>query len=654
MSWLNVAKDLDISLVIAERRGHDSKILDVCEQSPMFQRLVKEQGLDTHTLVFDTRTPYPENPVDDGSLDGLDWVLAFDGTRCLHVWLTTEELAMKIDDEKKETETVDAMTPKKSKKRKKPSFPSVRPLPLLLRESSALLGSPTRTNAMRFCASIVGESVYHNMSPTSQGTFLYFPLGGTEYISDSLWEQLGYSKVSNPVFPPHKPESWMHLIETKSLERAIANLQELEATRGAVPYDLMVTYASVSDTTASVQLRCQGTPILWSQNNKVLALIGGHTDVSFQNYDRLSKISFIGKISHEIRTPLNAICGSLDILSAHMTTAPTDLRESWDVLHAATRQVQTVVDDILDFSALSAGKLRLRKSSFSLHRLLEDVARMHASNAKTKNIHVTVVMPTPPTSFPSDIIADRGRLEQVVSNVLSNALKFTPEDGSVTIKVTRDSSTSSSNNSCTGSHNSSEASADDTVPFTIDVIDTGVGIPRSDWEAIFEDFEQARASDAIIGTGLGLAICSMLVGLHGGRIFVHSSTPHQGTTIRIQLDTPVGTSPEVTPAATTPGAIRIGRALVVDDLKTNRVVLSNLIKRIDPNAGITCAENGQHAVTLVRDQTFDIIFMDVHMPVHDSAEINLPFLSSATYFFTYFFIFWFSLIFFQFISFQNN
>mmetsp|Transcript_28798 Transcript_28798/g.92727 ORF Transcript_28798/g.92727 Transcript_28798/m.92727 type:complete len:438 (-) Transcript_28798:255-1568(-) len=361
----------------------------------------------------------------------------------------------------------------------------------------------------------------------------------------------------------------MHLIEAKSPQRAVANLGQCEASKGAVPYDLRVTYASVCDASAVVHLRCQGAPTLRSaRRERILAFVGSHADISFENSDRLSKISFVGKISHEIRTPLNAVCGSTEMLSAHMAEAPGHLREAWDMLNSATRQVQTAVDDVLDFSSLSAGKPRLRKSSFfSVGKLLDDVARMHASVAKAKGISFTVG-DVPPSS----------------------PLKVVAEDDSLSGKI-----------------------------------DTGVGIPRNDWEAIFEDFQQARASDAIVGTGLGLAICSMLVGLRGGRIFVLECSEARGTTIRIQLEAPAGqedTTPS--PPAARP-SVAVGRALVVDDMKANRVVLSNLIKRIDPQATVVTAETGQHAVALVEEargetdkpKPFDVVFMDVHVPVLD-------------------------------------
>mmetsp|Transcript_9205 Transcript_9205/g.29893 ORF Transcript_9205/g.29893 Transcript_9205/m.29893 type:complete len:305 (-) Transcript_9205:365-1279(-) len=218
---------------------------------------------------------------------------------------------------------------------------------------------------------------------------------------------------------------------------------------------------------------------------------------------------------------------------------------------------------------------------------------------------------------------------QVMSNLLSNAIKFTPEDGTVEVTVVRTTLDTSSG-----------------VHFTLDVSDSGCGIPRSAWERVFEDFRQVRVADSMVGTGLGLSICSLLVGLHGGRIFVFDSDPSRGTTIRVQLDTPVtGVSDDGaerrgdTSAAAAAalgggglggggdghqndgkGGLALGRVLVVDDVKTNRTVLAALLKKVDADAQVHFAENGQAAVSLCLASEFDLIFMDVHMPVMDGIE----------------------------------
>lgn len=572
-----VAESLEMSLLRIRRRGR-TKLLDVVQSSPAFFELTERHGF-SRNIVLDSATACAVSRSEDG-IDGLDWVLSSDGKRCLHVWLKEA-----IGDER----------PAKTARSPRP-----RPLPLLLKEAKALNEDVSTSTCF-----LVGEHVYRLELSSLQGVWLWFPLAQSEFIDDTFWEQLGYDKREHATFPAHEPHSWYSLIEPASLEHALACYRSSEATKGVVPYNVRVTYRRLDD--VRIHLRCQGSAILWSKEGSILAILGSHTDITAENQDQLSKISFIGKISHEIRTPLNALCGSLDMLSDHMAHAPPAARESWDMLHSATQQVRAVVNDVLDFSSLSAGKLHLQRTAFSLHRLLLDVVGMHAANARTGKIALRV--DAMPPDFPPRVFADRNRLGQVVSNVIANALKFTPEHGSVTVVVALVPHDKD--------HNSNS------YHYTIDVVDTGRGVPRVSWETIFEDFEQARPTDAHVGTGLGLPICSMLIGLHGGRISVHDSVIGRGTTIRIQLETPkVLDEPEPDSKSVTKvdnrTKLAIGKVLIVDDMKTNRVVVSALVKRIDPTAEITLADDGQVAVNLVQEgQHFDFILMDVHMPILD-------------------------------------
>lgn len=577
MCFSAVADSLEMSLLRIRRRGR-TKLLDVVESSPAFFELTERHGL-SRNVVLDSSTACVVSGSEDG-IDGLDWVVSSDGKRCLHVWLK---------------EAVGDERPAKAAR-----TAGARPLPLLLKEAKALNDDASTSTCF-----LVGEHVYRLEMPSLQGVWLWFPQAQTEFLDDTFWEQLGYDHREHPTFPAHEPNSWCSLIEPASLEQALACYRSTEATKGVVPYNVRVTYRRLDD--VRTHLRCQGSTILWSKEGSILAMLGSHTDITAENQDQLSKISFIGKISHEIRTPLNALCGSLDMLSDHMANAPPAARESWDMLQSATEQVRAVVNDVLDFSSLSAGKLQLKRTAFSLHRLLLDVVGMHAANARTSKVALRVE--DFPTDFPPHVFADRNRISQVVSNLVANALKFTPENGSVTVVVALVPQDKD--------HNSNS------YHYTIDVVDTGRGVPRASWESIFEDFEQARPTDALVGTGLGLPICSMLVGLHGGRISVHDSVVGRGTTIRIQLETPkVCDQPtpdsEAVPKVDNRTQMAIGKVLIVDDMKTNRVVVSALVKRVDPSADITLADDGQVAVNLVQEgQHFDFILMDVHMPILD-------------------------------------
>jgi hypothetical protein len=253
----------------------------------------------------------------DRGTGGLKWVRTGDNKRVLHAEIVVDG----------------------------PAGHGVRPLPVLLSQVASLSTPDV------FCAWVVGEHAYMSMCPPRDGVWLWFPVANTELINDDFWEQLGYCKDTTPVYPAHLPASWTSLINPTSLQQALNNFGVMESTHGTVAYDLRVLYSKVNEQ-ASVCLRCQGCPIIWSASGKVLALLGCHTDVSAENRDHLTKISFIGKISHEIRTPLNAMCGAFEVLSEHMSDGPPATQDAWAMLSDATRQVFLAIPYLLTHTIL--------------------------------------------------------------------------------------------------------------------------------------------------------------------------------------------------------------------------------------------------------------------------------------------------------------
>lgn len=579
------ASDFDAALVrFAVRPGGSRFGLELLTQSKQFEAILRLHGFEGKPVVLRCckLLEAAESSLDPSATMDLPWVLTNEGRKCLHV-----EISVDCPDDQ---------------------HCGVRNLPVLL----SLVSSLSTDRA--YCSWVVGQAVYLNQLPVRDGVWLWFPLSDMELINDEFWEQLGYCQETTPVYPQHRPSSWTSLIDPVCLQKALNNFQVMECSSGAVPYDLRVLYRKVNED-ASVCLRCQGRPLVWSSSGKIIALIGCHTDVSADNRDHLTKVSFIGKISHEIRTPLNAMCGAYEVLSEYMDSAPLNTREAWAMLSSATRQVREVVDDVLDFSALSAGRMQLRSGFVLLEEMLEEVVRLHSSNAAAKSISLSVA--PIPEQLPSHVFLDRARMQQVISNVFSNALKFTPEGGSVRVVVSVLPNRISSS----------------TAYYAIDIVDTGRGIPRALWTSIFEDFQQARTGDSCVGTGLGLAICSMLVGLHGGRIFVKDSIVGKGTTFRIQMQTPF--QPElslpklsVSRPSMDNGAIRLGRILLVDDTATNIMVLKKQIQIIDPDAEILVADNGRDAITIAIENDINFIMMDIHMPILDGIEATKYILAS--------------------------
>ena len=230
-----------------------------------------------------------------------------------------------------------------------------------------------------------------------------------------------------------------------------------------------------------------------------------------QELDRL-KSAFIASVSHELRTPLNSIIGFSEVVLDGLAGDLEPLaREYLGYIHDSGKHLLDLINDILDLSRIQAGRMTLRLEDVDVLAVIDDVRTTLAPMISRKQHGFGV---EPVGALPS-IVADRFRLKQVLINLIGNAVKFTPQEGQIAVRV----------------------SLVESLTLRIDVIDDGPGIAVEDQSMIFEDFRQARATRPGEGTGLGLAITRRLVHLHGGRIWVESQ-PGAGAVFTILL--PVG------------------------------------------------------------------------------------------------------------------
>ena len=231
----------------------------------------------------------------------------------------------------------------------------------------------------------------------------------------------------------------------------------------------------------------------------------------------LAKSAFLASMSHELRTPLNAIIGFSELL-IDQRVGPLNAKQTeylGDILNGG-RHLLELINDVLDLSRVASGRMELRLERVAVAPVAGEVVSMLETLAQDKGIEVNVSWSEP---LP-EVAADCGRLKQIFYNLLSNALKFTPEGGQVTIHGT--------------------LSTTDGVPadrLRISVADTGVGIPAADQERIFREFERLESGEARLqpGTGLGLALTRRLVELHGGRLWVESAGEGKGSTFHFTL-----------------------------------------------------------------------------------------------------------------------
>jgi PAS domain S-box-containing protein len=488
-------------------------------------------------------------------------------------------------------------------------YRSGRKLPSGKFEMFGISQNVTELATARDRADTVSDRLEIAMAAANAGVYEVDLRSGHRWSSDQFKELVGPAALERMKTDPfglysddeqsRVKESWQRCLRSNSVEGMDTKLHR----PGADGHWVRV-YTRVQRDASGQPVRAVGLMIdIHDEKQQELALLEAKKQAEAAT---VAKSNFLASMSHEIRTPLNGILGMTQVLQAENLTDAQ--KEHLNVISESGQTLMALLNDVLDISKIEAGKLEIAYIDGDLELTIDRVRQLFQSRAEERGITVAVEVSD---NLPRQLRYDPVRVRQCVSNLLSNAIKFT-EHGRVTIRL------------------SAEPLFSGAWQVGISVSDTGIGMDHETLSRLFGAFNQADATITrrFGGSGLGLAIARQLARMMGGDVTAESRLG-EGSTFNFTFKAETGTAApaveKASQAAPDPSAEKPhirqlfgARVLLVDDNAVNRQVVKLFMSQLSP--AIVEAANGQEALERLDEQPFDIVLLDVHMPVMDGKE----------------------------------
>ena len=455
------------------------------------------------------------------------------------------------------------------------------------------------------------EEMFRNIFNSFQD--IYFRCNVQGYltmISPSVYELLGYEPEK--VLDKNITDYYLYNTRIKDLIRQLVKYKSVRNFEASV----------IKENGQLLQCICN-IRLIYGKNGKPFEIEGVARDITELKRTNLEllhakevaekslkvKERFLANMSHEIRTPMNGVIGMVDLLSS--TPLDEEQEHYVEVISKSSRTLLNILNDILDLSKIEAGKMRLRKSPVRLRSVIDKLYALFSQQAISQEINFNYTIAS---DLPEFVMVDETRLLQILSNLTSNALKFTEQGGGVDIQL------------------SSAGKEGFTHLIKVEVIDTGIGIAEAQLEKLFSSFSQVDNSltKAYGGTGLGLVISKELCRLMNGEVGVESE-PGIGSNFWFTFEAEEALASEFVEQEKEESSLLEGQyfqegplVLLVDDNDINRQVASTIL--LKAGCQVDVAKNGYEAIEKVKNRPYQMVFMDIQMPEMDgitaTAEIK--------------------------------